>query len=238
MSLYDRNYNSVTELIGHRRLFDHRTASQCDNIKECFPHHRHSINMVFDMANADKHFYAKIRRGVRKGSVGRIVKLHLQISWYTSDKTLRFSKKLQFHAYKIELKLDKTDMLYTINADAAELVGKQKFRHVYKTKEDRAMEADAARMDAIDPFGAELKVGSVVFWSYNEPVRGGSRPHLAIGRIDKINPKTVSMEMLWCKTPQILKERLNKKVRADIGALVLLDEETLERAAIHRLTTI
>lgn len=80
-----------------------------------------------------------------------------------------------------------------------------------------------------DSIGHPIKVGSLVVWNHNHEVKACSvKPFISIGRVVKINPKTIEIDAI-CVTQQPQKNKTI--IRAKVDNILVVDQNFETRIA-------
>lgn len=175
-----------------------------------------------------KKFRVSIDYGVRKGSIGLVVGVSGNFTY--KGKTLTARNKPSVRVDRVRVAFDdsgKTSFWFDeLNVSRTT---KTQLKHEYVS----ATEKKAANtVKPVDMLGAAIKVGSIVVWTWNMSVWGGSKPYTAFGTITKINPKTVSIEAIFVRG---MPKRAGKTLRADMNNVAVLDKGLMGRLLGEKL---
>lgn len=174
-----------------------------------------------------KKFRVDINDGVRKGSIGLVVAVAGRFTY--KGKTLTARNCPRVHVDRVRVSFDDGGKTFWFDTELVSRTTQTKCKHVYLS----AAEKKAAKiMEPIDMLGAEIKVGSIVVWTWNMSVWGGSKPYTAFGKVTKINPKTVSIEAIFVRG---MPQRAGKTLRADIDNVAVLNSKFMSRLVGEKL---
>lgn len=206
-------------IVGEVRPF--KSWKYGDNKQQMF-----DATVQFDMAKFAETVYGKIWFGVRTGSSGQIAKIELELE-FTRNVPLDELKMKEVTDWRVDdlwLKVNKEGKTFKVSRHNINIVKRVQYRNKYTPV------AKPVSKPAVDPLGGDVKVGSCVFFNYKSG-------RLCIGTVTKINPKMYTIEILWVKHPEYYGEGLiGEKVRVDIDAAVLIDEDLYDRVFVYKLT--
>lgn len=190
----------------------------------------------FDMKNAPEPVYFRVLYGAFHDSIG--IATNIQVEFMCPANLpggICSSNVLHVCPKKVKLKLDGQGRSRIFNAQRLYTTNEQPLQYRYHPPESK----DETKVPAVDGLSREATIGSIVVWKYNESIPGGARPHLAIGRVDDITPKTLGIAMMWCSDSNVLEAQKGKKTRTTIssGTFIVLDDEIIGRLLAYRLTT-
>lgn len=177
-----------------------------------------------------KKFRVKIDYGVRKGSLGLVVGVAGRFTYKAKKgKPLTVRHCPRIHVDRVRVAFDDSGKTFWFDEELVSRTTQTKCKHIYVSAAEKKT---ANIMEPIDMLGAKIKVGSVVVWTWNMSVWGGSKPYTAFGTVKKINPKTVSIEAIFVRG---MPKRTGKILRADINNVAVLDSKFMGRLIGEKL---
>lgn len=189
--------------------------------------HNKSYSRISFKCPVTKKFRVKINYGVRKGSIGLVVGIAGEFVYKGKILTARHKPGISIN--QVTVAFDDSGKTFSFDTLNVSRTHKTQLKHVYvSANEKKAVNT----VKPVDMLGAAIKVGSIVVWTWNMSVWGGSKPYTAFGKVTKINPKTVSIEAIFVRG---MPERAGKILRADMDNVAVLDDTLMDRLLGEKL---